>query len=159
MADTEETHGTFVVTHADGESAVVRDVVAGRVHTLAGNDRDLERGDVLEATLAADPPMEVTWTVQATDSRRHVTVETSPEPPTKQEQDIAAEQSVGEVTRRERAGLGEIHVISVPDSETDAAVDDVLDDDETLARAARTPAVTRVEVRAEPGVVSVRYLP
>ena len=158
MTDTDETTGTFVVTHADEDTAVLRDVDAGQVHTL-GENPGVETGDVLEATLATEPPMEVTWTVRTIDARRHVTVEESPEPPTTQERDIAAEQSVGEVTRRERAGKGEIHVISVPESETTAAVEDVLGDDETLARAARMPAVTRVEVRSEPGLVSVRYLP
>lgn len=158
MTDTDETSGTFVVTHADEASAVLRDVDAGQVHTL-GDNPGVETGDVLEATLVADPPMEVTWSVETVDARRHVAVEESPEPPTTQERDIAAEQSVGEVTRRERAGEGEIHVISVPEPETAAAVDDVLADDETLARAARMPPVTRVEVRSEPGLVSVRYLP
>lgn len=158
MTDTDETSGTFVVTHADESSAVLRDVDAGQVHTL-GENPGVETGDVLEGTLAAEPPMEVTWTVRTVDARRHVAVEESPEPPTTQERELAAAQSVGEVTRRERAGKGELHVITVPESETDAAVDDVLADDETLARAARMPAVTRVEVRSEPGVVSVRYLP
>lgn len=158
MTDTDEATGTFVVTHADEGTAVLRDVDAGQVHTL-GENPGVETGDVLEATLAAEPPMEVTWTVQTIDARRHVTVEESPEPPTTQERDIAADQSVGEVTRRERAGKGEIHVISVPEAETAASVDDVLDDEETLARAARMPAVTRVEVRSAAGVVSVRYLP
>jgi hypothetical protein len=158
MTETEETSGTFVVTHADEGSAVLRDVDAGQVHTL-GENPGVERGDVLEATLAAEPPMEVTWAVRTVDGRRHVAVEESPEPPTTQERDIAAEQSVGEVTRRERAGKGEIHVISVTESETESAVDDVLEDDETLARAARIPSVTRVEVRSEAGLVSVRYLP
>lgn len=158
MTDTEETRGTFVVTHADEGSAVLRDVDAAQVHTL-GENPGVETGDVLEATLAAEPPMEVTWTVRTIDDRRHVSVDESPQPPTTQERDIATEQSVGEVTRRERAGKGELHVISVPESETASAVEDVLDDDETLARAARMPAVTRVEVRSEPGLVSVRYLP
>jgi len=158
MTDTDEASGTFVVTHADEDSAVLRDVDAGQVHTL-GDNPDVEPGDVLEATLAPEPPMEVTWTVRTVDARRHVAVEESPEPPTTQERDVAADQSVGEVTRRERAGKGEIHVISVPEAETAAAVDDVLADEETLARAARMPSVTRVEVRSEPGVVSVRYLP
>ena len=62
------------------------------------------------------------------------------------------------MTRRERAGTGELHVLTVPDGETEAAVADVLEDEATLARAARL-GVERVEVRSEPGVVSVRYLP
>jgi hypothetical protein len=154
-----ETEGTFLVTHADADSAVVRDVDAGQVHTLANPPADLEAGDVLEATLAPEPPMEVTWRVVDERARRHVTAAASEEPPTTQERELAAGQSVGEVTREERAGTGEIHVISVPEGDTDDAVADVLDDEETLARAARMPGVNRVEVRSEPGVVSVRYLP
>ena len=157
---TDETDGTFVVTHADAESAVLRDVDSGQVHTL-GEGHDAETGDVLTATLAPEPPLAVTMQVVEVSARRHVTLESSAEPPTTQERDIAAEQGVGELTKRERAGNGEIHVITVPAAETDAAVEDVLDDEETLARAARMSAVTRVEVRsdAEAGIVSVRYLP
>ena len=57
-----------------------------------------------------------------------------------------------------RAGEGELHVLTVPEDGTTDAVADVLDDEETLARAARL-GVRRVEVRGESGVVSVRYLP
>ena len=78
--------------------------------------------------------------------------------PTTQERAIAADQPDGELTRRERAGDGELHVLTVPDEETEAAAADVLDDEATLARAARL-GVGRVEVRSEPGVISVRYLP
>jgi len=50
-------------------------------------------------------------------------------------------------------------VVTVPDDGTSEAVDDIVDDREgTLSRAARL-GVNRVEVRSEPGVVSVRYLP
>lgn len=154
----EETEGTFVVTHAEADSAVLKDVDAGQVHTL-GDNPGVEVGDVLDATLAPEPPLEVTWQVVDVAARRSVTVERSAEPPTTQERDIAADQGVGELTREERAGKGEIHVLTVPDAETEDAVTDVLDDEATLARAARLPDVNRVEVRAESGVVSVRYLP
>jgi hypothetical protein len=71
---------------------------------------------------------------------------------------MAADQPGGEVTRRERAGTGELHVLSVPEADTEQAVADVLADEATLVRAARL-GVGRVEVRNEPGLVSVRYLP
>lgn len=154
----EETEGTFVVTHAEDELAVLKDVDSGQVHTLADNP-GVEGGDVLDATLAPNPPLEVTWQVVAVEQRRTIDVERSPEPPTQQERELAAEQAVGELTREERAGEGEIHVLTVPEGETDDAVADVLDDEATVSRAARMPAVNRVEVRSEPGVVSVRYLP
>lgn len=154
---TDDVDGTFLVTHAEAESAVLKDVEGGRVHALAENP-GVEAGDVLEATLAPVPPMEVAWRVVEVDERRHVEVEESPEPPTRQERELAAEQDVGELTRRERAGKGEIHVLAVPPDRTEEAVADVRDE-ATLARAARMSEVSRIEIRAEDGVVSVRYLP
>ena len=149
--------GHFLVTHADEGSAVLKDVDRGQVHTLADNP-GVEAGDVLEGVVEPEPPMEVAYTLVEVETRRHLTVEESPEPPTTQEREIAADQSIGEVTRRERAGTGELHVLTVPDEETEAAVTDVLEDEATLVRAARL-GVERVEVRSDPGVVSVRYLP
>lgn len=153
-----ETEGTFLVTHAEAESAVLKDVDAGQVHTLSENPGVTE-GDVVDATLAPEPPMEVTWAVVEVADRRSLSVERSDEPPTARERDLAADQSVGEVAREPRAGTGEIHVLAVPEGETDAAVADVVEDEGTLARAARMDGVNRVEVRSEPGLVSVRYLP
>ena len=148
---------TFLVTHADDASAVLRDVHDAEVHTLAENP-DLGTHDILEATISADPPMAVTWTVETVADRRTVDLAESPESPTTQARDLATDQAVGEVTRQERAGEGELHVLTVPEDGTTDAVADVLDDEETLARAARL-GVRRVEVRGESGVVSVRYLP
>ena len=153
----DETDGRFLVTHADDDSAVLKDVDRGQVHTL-GENPGVDSGDVIDGTVAPEPPMEVTYRLVDVERRRSVGIERSPEPPTTQERTIAAEQSVGELPREERAGVGEIHVLTVPDGETDAAVDDVVDDEATLVRAARLD-VDRVEVRSEPGVVSVRYLP
>jgi len=49
--------------------------------------------------------------------------------------------------------------LTPPEEDTADAVSDVIDDREaTLSRAARL-GVNRVEVRSEPGVVSVRYMP
>jgi hypothetical protein len=150
--------GTFLVTHADDDSAVLRDVERGQVHTLSSNP-GLSVDDAVEGVVAPEPPMEVTAELVELESQRSLSISESREPPTKQEREIAAEQAVGELTRTERAGVGELHVISVPEDETEAAVEDVLEDRETtLARAARL-GVNRVEIRSEPGVVSVRYLP
>lgn len=149
--------GTFLVTHADAESAMLRDVSDAEVHTLATNP-DLEVHDVLTGTIEAEPPMEVTWTITAEEARRRIPTEESPEPPTRRSEELAAEQAVGDVTTMERAGEGEVHVLTVPADETKSAVADVLEDEETVARAARL-GVDRVEVRSSEGVVSVRYLP
>lgn len=153
----ERKESTFLVTHADADSAVLKDVDDGQVHTL-GENPGVEAADVLEATLAPEPPLEVTWQVIEVAERRSLTVVESEEAPTTQEREIAESQAVGELTRRERAGSGELHVLTVPPDRTDAAAADVLDDEGTLARAARL-GVGRVEVRADAGVVSVRYLP
>ena len=156
MAETKE--GTFLVTAADDDSAVLKDVADGQVHALSSNP-GVERGDAVETTLEPDPPMEVAWRAVEVRERRALALAESEEPPTALARDLAADQDVGELTRRERAGEGELHVITVPPGETDAAVEDVLADEETtLARAARL-GVSRVEVRSEPGVVAVRYLP
>ena len=152
-----EQEGRFLVTHADEGSAVLKDVDSGQVHTLAENP-GVETGDLIEGTVAPEPPMEVTYRLVDLETRRNLTVEESPEPPTRQERELAADQPTGDVTRRERAGEGEIHVLAVPEEGTEAAVEDVLDDEATLVRAARLQ-VDRVEVRSDPGVVSVRYLP
>lgn len=152
-----EKTGTFLVTYADEESAVLRDVHDAEVHTLA-DDPDLTRGEVLEATISAAPPVAVVWAVEAVEDRRTIPVEESPESPTALARNLAAEQAVGEVTTRERAGEGEVHVLTVPAERTEAAAADVVEDEKTVARAARL-GVDRVEVRAADGVVSVRYLP
>jgi hypothetical protein len=149
--------GRFLVTHVDEGSAVLKDVDRGQVHTL-GEHPGVEVGDVVEGTVEPEPPMEVTYRLVDVENRRSLTVEESPEPPTAQEREIAADQPEGELTQRERAGEGELHVLTVPEAETEAAVEDVLDDEATLVRAARL-GVERVEVRSEDGVVSVRYLP
>ena len=152
-----EQEGRFLVTHADEGSAVLKDVDRGQVHTLAENP-GVETGDLVEGTVTPEPPMEVTYRLVDVEIRRNIAVEESPEPPTKQERDLAAEQPVGEVTATERAGEGEIHVLAVPEERTESTVEDVLNDEATLVRAARLD-VDRVEVRSDSGVVSVRYLP
>jgi hypothetical protein len=149
--------GTFLVTEADEESAVLRDVSDGQIHTLADNP-GVESGTVLAATLEPEPPMDVVWTVADVEREFTVSVAASDEPPTQQALDVAAGQAVGDLTRRERAGTGEVHVLTVPEDGTEAAVQDVLDDEGTVERAARL-GVERVEIRSAEGVVSVRYLP
>lgn len=149
--------GTFLVTHADEGSAVLQDVTDSQVHTLAANP-GVETGEVVVATIEPEPPLEVAWQVVELRDRRTVPVERSEEPPTQQARTIAADQPVGELTTRERAGEGELHVLTVPESKTAAAATDVVEDEATVARAARL-GVDRVEVRAADGVVSVRYLP
>ena len=149
---------TFLVTHADDESAVLKDVHDGQVHTLASNP-GVAVDDAVEGTVTPKPPMAVAWELTEIDERRSLSIDTSEEPPTARERALAADRPVVDPTKQPRAGTGEYHVISVPNDETDTAVADVYDDREaTLSRAARL-GVNRVEIRSEPGVVSVRYLP
>jgi hypothetical protein len=176
----ERTQGTFLVVADDG-AVVVRDVSTGQVHTLAddatagvasesapesdedgegesGDGLDLTAGEVLEATLEPEPPLEVAWRVVDVSGRRTIPVERSDERPTGQARAVAADQPVGEVTTVERAGEGELHVLTVPADRTESAAEDVRTDEATRSRAARL-GVDRVEIRAADGVVSVRYLP
>lgn len=147
--------GTFLVTEADEGSAVLRDVTDGQVHTLSENP-DLAAGEAVEGTVAPEPPMEVTWELREVERRWRVELVDSDLEPTTQARETAADQPPGELTRIERAGSGELHVLTVPDP--GAAAADVLDDEATRERAARLGA-TRVEVRRGEGLISVRYLP
>ena len=153
------TESTFLVTHADDESAVLHDTADGQIHTLAANP-GLDAGDAIEGTIAPAGPMELAWELVEMDTRRSLSTEHSEEPPTSQERELAQAQAEGELTTRERAGIGEIHVLTVPTERVEEAIDDVLDDEATLVRAARL-GVNRVEVRSDAaaGVVAVRYLP
>lgn len=146
---------TFLVTAADDETATLRDVADQQVVTLSENP-GLAAHEAIEATVEPEPPLEVAYEVVEIERQWEIPVERSPESPTKLSRDLAAEQADGEITRRERAGEGEFHVLTVPDAES--AADDVLDDVATLERAARL-GVDRVEIRVGDGVVSVRYLP
>ncbi|PSQ29112.1 hypothetical protein BRD03_01105 [Halobacteriales archaeon QS_9_68_17] len=152
-----EKTGTFLVAHADEGSAVLRDVEDSQVHTLSSNP-GVEADDVVTATIAPDPPLEVTWQVIAVEERRAVDLVDSDLSPTQQAVGMAEGQAVGDLVREERAGTGEIHVLKVPEGTADEAAQDVLEDEATLARAARLDAV-RVEVRSADGIVNVRYLP
>jgi len=155
-----ETTATFLVTEADADSAVLRDVDTGQIYTLADNDAGYEPEMVVGATVAPVPPMEVTHEVIEEDYARVVDVVDTDLSPTRQAYETAETLAVGEVERIEREGTGELHVLAVPPADTEGAARDVVEDEHTIARAARVGAV-RVEVRrdAEEGVLNVRYLP
>ncbi|ADQ66169.1 hypothetical protein ELS19_13085 [Halogeometricum borinquense] len=158
MTEDERVEGTFLVTAADEDSAVLKNVESGQVHTLSSNP-GVERHDAVEGVVAPDPPMNVTYQLIEVESKWGLSIEVSEESPTADSRDIAADQPVGDLTRKERAGIGEIHVITVPEGETEQAVSDVAEDEEnTLSRAARL-GVNRVEIRSDSGVVAVRYMP
>jgi hypothetical protein len=149
---------TFLVTAADDDSAVLKDVTDGQVHTLSSNP-GVAVDDAVEGTVVPDPPLNVSWRLDEIDRQWSLALDVSDETPTAWARETAAEQPVGELVRKERAGTGELHVMTVPEDRTEQAVADVVDDREaTLVRAARM-GVARVEIRSEPGVVVVRYMP
>jgi len=152
------TTSTFLVTHVDADSAVVRDVDTAQVHTLT-DPGELAVNDVLEATIAPEPPLEVAWTLEEVTAQRRIDLVDSDLEPTAHSMALVSDADVGTFEEHERAGRGAIHVFRVDPADLEQAKQDVLSDEETLARAARLEAV-RVEVRtASPGVLSVRYLP
>lgn len=157
MSD-EQKAGVFLVTAAEEDSAVLRDVESGQVHTLSSNP-GVSTHEIVAGTVAPDPPMNVSWQLVDIEERRDPEIVESDQSPTAETREIAAEQPVGELTQRERAGEGEWHVLTVPRERTDQAVADVLEDTEGLLSRAGRLGVSRVEVRSAPGVVSVRYLP
>lgn len=155
----ERVTGTFLVAEADadGDGAVLMDAERGRVHTLA-DAGDLAAGEAVAGELVADGAVGAVWEVAETTERWEITVGESEEPPTRNASERASDE-VGDLVRIERAGEGELHVITVPEAGTKQAVADVLADEQGLrARAARL-GVARVEVRSAPGLVCVRYLP
>ncbi|MFC7202711.1 DUF5812 family protein [Haloferax namakaokahaiae] len=157
MTESEQT-GTFLVTAADEESAVLKNVESGQVHTLSSNPGVAE-DEAVRGTVAPDPPMNVSWQLVDIETRWELSIEQSSESPTTNSKEIASDKGDGELVRTERAGRGEIHILSVPEDLTEQAVEDLLDDREgLLSRAARLD-VNRVEIRSSPGVVAVRYMP
>jgi hypothetical protein len=148
--------GTFLVVESDDDSAVLRNVESGQVHTLDENP-DLAVDEVVEGTVAPVPPMDVVWELHTVEDRWTVDVIDSDLSPTKQARDVAEGLAPGDLEKLERAGTGEVHVLAVGD-DVDAAAEDVLADDATVARAARLGAV-RVEVRRGEDFLNVRYLP
>ncbi len=157
--ESERVTGTFLVAEADeeGDGAVLMDAERGRVHTLA-EAGDLVAGEAVVGEVVADGAVGAVWRVAETTDRWEITVGESEESPTRNALDKASD-DVGELVRVERAGEGELHLITVPESGTEQAVADVLADEQGLrARAARL-GVARVTVRSAPGLVCVRYLP
>ncbi|WP_411967314.1 DUF5812 family protein [Haloferax sp. YSSS75] len=157
MTESERT-GTFLVTAADEQSAVLKDVHSGQVHTLSSNP-GVSEDEALRGTVAPDPPMNVSWQLVDVETRWTVSVERSSESPTTNSRTIASENPEGELVTQERAGTGEIHILSVPEEMTEQAVDDILEDREGLLSRAARLEVNRVEIRSSSGVVSVRYMP
>lgn len=149
---------TFVVTAADGSSTVLRDVESGQVYSVK-DTIDHSRLTIIEGTVESEPPLHVVYELTETTATRTIGIERSVEPPTANAKQVAANQSIGEITRKPRAGSGEIHIITIPDGDPTEMVADILDDKVTLCERAGRLGIERIEIRSAPGVVAVRYMP
>lgn len=154
MSDDGPVAGTFLVTAADEESALLSAVRSGRVHPLVG-DADLEVGEVVEGTLEPADPMAVTWRLAEVMARWRPAIETVEDRPGQSARAAATDATVGQFERVPFED-GELHVLSVAPDRTGAAVEEVVADETTRRIAARLGA-RRVEVRSEAGLVAVRY--
>jgi len=150
MTDTSPKAAVFYVMEADEETAVLQDVANGQVHALAENP-GLDAGAVVEATIEPVPPAGAAWEVAELTAERDIDVREAEGEPHPDAADAAPAE--GELAQLAVEG-DTVHVIGVPD--TTAAVADVVEDEATVARAARLGADT-VEVRAGEGFVAVRY--
>jgi len=75
-APADRKESTFLVTHADEDSAVLKDVHDGQVHALSTNP-GIEVGDAIEGIVAPDPPLEVSWQLVEVVDRRSLSIEVS----------------------------------------------------------------------------------
>ena len=148
--------GTYLVTAADDATAELADVDDGQVVALSSNP-GLAAGEVVEGTVSPDPPLGVSWSLVDVEARYRVAVEAVDEPPGERARELVAPLGEGELATRPLPD-GELHALSVPPSATESAVDDVVEDEATVRRAAGLGA-RRAEVRGADGVVSIRYLP
>ena len=151
----DEKTGRFLVTAADDGAAELADVDDGQVVALSSNP-GLSAGDVVEGTVAPDPPLGVSWSLVGVEDRHRVRVEAVDEPPSAAARQLASGLEPGGLAR-EPIEAGELHALAVDPDDTAAAVEDVVADEATLRRAARLGA-SRAEVRGADGVVAVRYL-
>ena len=150
-----ETSGRFFVTHVDSNSAILKDVFDGGVYSVEDSS-SIEPNQVVECTLKAVPPMLVTWEFQTIQTQWSLDIEYNSTPPATQARSLAKDGSPGELIQEPLEREGELHVLPVPESETDAIVDDIIADEATRVRAARMES-NRVEVRSQPGLITIRY--
>jgi hypothetical protein len=131
----DEKAGTFLVTAADDATVELADVVDGQVLALSSNP-GLEAGDVVEGSVAPDPPLGVSWSLVSVERRYRIAVEAVDEPPSERARALADGLAVGELVR-DPNDEGELHVLGVPPAETAATIEDIVDDEPTTRRAAR----------------------
>lgn len=158
ISNPETASGTFYVNDATDVSVTLQDVDTGQVLTLTENP-GVEDHDILEASLVAEPPIEVSYLVEELEATYTIPVETSAEPPTRQVRETADEMEEMEAVAIDREGEGEIHILRVAQDSVEQTAQELHEDEMTRKNAARY-GVDRVEIRTdEDGIVSVRYLP
>ncbi len=149
------TSGTFLVTDADAGAAVLQDVETSQVYSVDDHPA-LESGELIEATIAPVPPMEVVWEIEAIVNRWDVTVTIVETAPSEQAATLAAECEPGTVTQATITDTETIHVIPLAESNSEQAATEIRDDEATRRRAGRLGA-SRVEIRPAEEFISVRY--
>ena len=155
----ETSAGTFYVKYAQESAVTLHEVNTAQICTLIENP-GFENHDIIEATLVAQPPMQVSYLVQDLEAHYSIPIERSPEPPTQQVRGVAGDIEIGEAVAIEREGEGEIHILRVDPEDTERTAEELDEDEMTYKNAARYGA-EHVEVRTDEdeGVVSIRYLP
>ena len=151
--------GTFYVKAAEDVAVILHEVDSTQIFTLIENP-GFEVHDIVEASLVAQPPMEVSYLIDELEAHYTIPIETSPEPPTQRNREIGSELDPMEAVAVEREGEGEIHLLRTEDDAVERTADELHDDEMTYKNAARL-GVNRVEIRTDEdeGLVSIRYLP
>lgn len=150
----ESVSGIFLVTHDDEGGTILQDVGSGRIHPVP-EDTDLIDGDAFTGTIESIPPLGVLWEIHEKQDSWSISLERGQNPPTSEEQDIATATSQGAV-HTECRGDHELHVMAIEDRDESAVAEEIIEDEETKARAARLEA-NRVVVRTGDGLVTVTY--
>lgn len=155
----ESAAGTFYVKYANETAVTLHDINSSQIFTLIENP-GLEPRDIVEATLVAQPPMEVSYLIDELEAHYTIPVEVSEEPPTEHVREIALQLDAMEAVAVEREGEGEIHVLRVEPEDVEQTAEELPEDEMTYKNAARY-GVDRVEIRTDEddGFVSIRYLP
>ena len=155
----ETSAGTFYVKHTEETAVTLHEIDTSQIFTLVENP-GLETHQIIEATLMAQPPMQVSYLIKELESQRTIPVETSPEPPTTRVMKLGREMDEGQAAAIDREGEGEIHILRVEPEHTEHTAAEVHDDEMTYKNAARY-GIERVEIRTDEaeGIVSIRYLP
>jgi hypothetical protein len=156
----ETAYGTFYVKYAEDTALTLHEVETGQIFTVIENP-GIETHEIIEASLIAQPPMQVSYLIDDLDAQYSIAVEVSEEAPTQTVRELAGELDTGESLPINRKGKGEIHILRVDPDEVERIVEELPEDELTHKNAARYDDVDRVEIRsdAEMGLVSVRYLP